>query len=186
MYKLDSVDRPMDGIIKIILRHKQNECKLLLFGCYIPPEHSSRGRVSHDVFSYLRCEIYGDIIDMDHIVICGDINARIGRLSDCIRNLDVSIPDRNVIDDIRNTQGGEFVEFLQEMNMCVLNGRFVDDNFTCISTKGRSVVDYICVMNDQFTMFKSFRVFTVSEMIDKYALTPLVSDRSRPLTIHSS
>ena len=92
----------------------------------------------------------------------------------------MSIPDRNVIDDIRNTQGEEFVEFLQEMNMCVLNGRFVDDNFTCISTKGRSVVDYICVMNDQFTMFKSFRVFTVSEMIDKYALTPLVSDRSRP------
>ena len=36
------------------------------------------------------------------------------------------IPARNVIYDIRNTQGKEFVEFLQEMNMCVLNGRCVD------------------------------------------------------------
>ena len=126
MYKLDSIDPPIDGIMKIILSHKQNEGKLLLFGCYIPPEHSSKDRVSHDVFSYLRCKIYGDIIDMNHIVICGDINARTGRLSDCIRKLDVSIPERNVIYDIRNTQGKEFVEFLQEMNMCVLNGRCVD------------------------------------------------------------
>ena len=97
MYKLDSIDPPMDGIMKIVLSpHKQNEGKLLLFGCYIPPEHSSKDRVSHDVFSYLSCEIYGDIIDMNHIVICGDINARTGRLSDCIRKLDVSTGTNHV------------------------------------------------------------------------------------------
>ena len=81
---------------------------------------------------------------------------------------------------VKNTQGEEFIEFLQEMNMCVLNGRFSNDNFTCISSRGKSVVDYICVLQDQFNLYNDFRVHVVTEMIDKCAIMELISDLSRP------
>ena len=68
-------------------------------------------------------------------MLCGDFNARIGHLSDCINGLD-DVSNRKVLDDGKNPQGEEFVEFLREMNLCVLNGRFdvSNDNYTCIGT----------------------------------------------------
>jgi hypothetical protein len=174
------VDRSIEGVIQISLRHKHAETKILLFGCYVPPEHSTRGRLSHEVFSYLSTNIYQNVVDADCIIVCGDFNARIGNLTDCIAEVDVDICTRNVLDDVKNSQGEEFIEFLQEMNMCVLNGRFSNDNFTCISSRGKSVVDYLCVLQDQFNLFNDFRVHSVTDMIDKCAIMELISDLSRP------
>ena len=81
---------------------------------------------------------------------------------------------------MKNSQGNEFIDFLQEMSMCVLNGRFNQDNFTCVSHKGRSVVDYICVLHDQFNMYNNFNVKTITELIDQLNLSELVSVLSRP------
>ena len=75
------VDKSIDGVVKLLLHHKLNGYNLILFGCYVPPENSSRGRVSHDIFSYLSTQIYQDITEVDNIVICGDLNARLGNLS---------------------------------------------------------------------------------------------------------
>ena len=66
------------------------------------------------------------------------------------------------------------------MTMCVLNGRFSNDNYTCISQKGRSVVDYICVLQDQYNMYSDFEVHTVTNLIDRFSLVELISDVSRP------
>ena len=65
--------------------------------------------------------------------------------------------------------------------MCVLNGRFNHDNFTYVSHKGRSVVDYICVLHDQFNMYNNCNVKTITELIDQLNLSELVSVLSRPL-----
>ena len=174
------MDKSVDGVIKVLFRHKYNDCNVVLFGCYIPPEHSTRGRMSHEVFSYLSTHIYQDVTDMDCILICGDINARIGSLSDTIVGVDGEIPNRAVLDSAKNLQGEEFVDFLQEMTMCVLNGRFSNDNYTCISQKGKSVVDYICVLQDQYNMYSDFEVHTVTDLIDRFSLVELISDVSRP------
>ena len=83
---------------------------------------------------------------MDCILIYGDINARIGSLSDTIVGVDGEISNITVLDSVKNLQGEEFVDFLQEMTMCVLNGSFSNDNYACISQKGKYVVDYICIL----------------------------------------
>ena len=120
---------------------------VVLFGCYIPPEYSTRGRMSHEVFSRIySTHIYQYVAYMDCILIYGDINARIGSLSDTIVGVDGEIPNRTVLDSVKNLQGEEFVDFLQEMTMCVLNGSFLNDNYACISQKGKYVVDYICIL----------------------------------------
>ena len=64
LYNIDHVDKSV-GVIKLLLRHKYNDCSIVLFGCYIPPVHSTRGRMSHEVFSYLSTHIYQDVTDMD-------------------------------------------------------------------------------------------------------------------------
>ena len=47
---------------------------------------------------------------------------------------------RNVVDYIENHHGDVFAN----VNLGMLNGRFRDNEFSCISTSGKSVVDYIC------------------------------------------
>ena len=101
-----------------------------IFTCYIPPEHSSRGRVTQSIFTYLSSEIYRTISECDCMIVCGDFNARIGNLSDCIIDVDSIIISRSSIDKTTNKQGYDLIEFLQEMRMCTLNGRFEHHSFT--------------------------------------------------------
>ena len=131
------------------------------------------------MFAYLSTQIYIEYEDADVVLVCGDLNARIGNLCDCIVNVDHELPQRKVLDVTKNSQGEEFVDFLQEMAMCVLNGRSENDNYTCISTKGSSVVDYIAVLQDQYYLFCDFKVDTVSDLINRFSLYELLSDVSR-------
>ncbi|WAQ95035.1 hypothetical protein MAR_007506 [Mya arenaria] len=80
-----------------------------------------------------------------------------------------------------NQHGHTFIEFLNDAKLCVLNGRFTSDNYTSISTKGNSVVDYLCVPQDMFDWFKSFTVLTVKEITDRHNLHGLIGVRSRLL-----
>ena len=72
------------------------------------------------------------------------------------------------------------MEFLNEAKVCVLNGRFNEqDNYTSISGRGKAVVDYICVPHDIFSRCKYFNVVTVQEITDQFALHGLLGERSR-------
>ena len=35
LYNIVNVDKSVDGVIKVLLRHKYNDCSIVLFGCYI-------------------------------------------------------------------------------------------------------------------------------------------------------
>ncbi len=50
-----------------------------------------------------------------------------------------------------------------ECDMCMLNGRFGDNSnkFTCVSTKGASVVDYALVPARNFDSFTNFSIYTI-------------------------
>ena len=52
---------------------------------------------------------------------------------------------RKVIDEVKTEQGETLVSFLRSSGLCLVNGRVGQGNFTCISGKGHSVVDYCIV-----------------------------------------
>ena len=96
------------------------------------------------------------------MILCGDFNARCGSLdADC-----EGLPSRKVIDVVKNSQGETFVDFLSSVNMAVVNGRKGQDAFTCISSKGCSVVDYCIVGVDNFELIDNFKVLTMSECVE--------------------
>ena len=61
------------------------------------------------------------------------------------------------------------MNFLRSVNMGVVNGRKGKDAFTCVSGKGRSVVDYCnCIVGaEYFDLINNFRVVTMMKCIDK-------------------
>ena len=104
--------------------------------------------------------------------ICGDINARCGRTQDYIEWVD-EIPARCIIDSEENHYGDVFIDHLTTTNMCMLNGRIGDqmnNSFTHISNKGKSVVDYVWVPHEQLHFWQNFSVNTLSDLIESYQI----------------
>ena len=64
------------------------------------------------VFTHLLGEIYM-LSEYDSIILCGNVNSRIGQLSDSISGLD-EIPQRKTVDKTCNQHGHTFVEFLTQ------------------------------------------------------------------------
>ena len=113
--------------------------------------------------------------------LCGDYNARVGRGSDIINDVD-DLLDRNIIDNVKNSHGDVLLEFLRDTQTCILNGRLTADfdKYTSLSTRGKSVVYYIITPQHCFTCCKSLKVDLVNDIIDSYKLTVLIGERCRP------
>lgn len=54
----------------------------------------------------------------------------------------------------------------------MLNGRFQDNEFTCISTSGKSVVDYICVPYEEMEFITDFKIVSMSTISNIIAHIP--------------
>ncbi len=98
------------------------------------------------------------------------------------RSPGMNIPVRNNIDDIVHGHGEFLIEFLIDSKMCVLNGIFQpeEDNFTCISGRGKSVVDFIITQHDCFYKCTDFKVLTSNEVIDQFNLQALIGAKCKP------
>ena len=59
------------------------------------------------------------------------------------------------------------IDILINTNMCFLNGRDSDNDFTSVSTNGRAVVDYCFVSHASLKIFSNFSVTRSSEFIDQ-------------------
>ena len=102
------------------------------------------------------------------VFICGDFNSRCGSLHDYISGVDV-LPERNTVDFTVNSYGELFIVFLINTNLCILNGRTsVRNEFTSISVKGCSVVDYFITPYDSLNYLT---VFTVTAPLIQAFLT---------------
>ncbi len=79
--------------------------------------------------------------EYDVIYLAGDVNSRIGSKKDYIQNIH-NIPLQKVIDYTSNKHAQQFIDFLLESKMCILNGRICpeNDNFTCVRTNGSSIM----------------------------------------------
>ena len=100
------------------------------------------------------------------VIICGDFNARCGKL-DMNRE---GIPTRIVTDVVKNNQGEAFVDFVRSVDMGVVNGRKGIDGFTCVLERGSSVVDYCIVGEQNMGLIDNFKVTTMNESIEEMKL----------------
>ena len=147
------------------LQHKFEGITLLPCVCYLPPENSSRYFDVTSFYDHLLTSIY-EFQNDGYIFVCGDFNSRCGELEDYIAGVD-SIPERNVVDFTVNTYGDLLIEFLINTNFCILNGRnSMNNDFTSVSTKGRSVVDYCLIPHDCIDIFRKFSVVHVIDLIN--------------------
>ena len=173
-FSIDVVDKRHEDILWLACTQINNPDNTIFIGvCYLPPAASSRGDKSHDVFDTLRCQCL-KFQDKGEILICGDFNARIGSLNDMsdVTQTRLYLPQRQIIDYTTNSHGKQLIDFLRDCNMVTLNGRFSSDkdNFTVISSVGKSVVDYAIVQADHFQNYSNFQVKTVLEILEYYSI----------------
>ena len=100
-----------------------------------------------------------------YTIILGDFNSRCGPNNDYIEGVDDIVP-RSVIDYTEILNGDLFIEFLTDINFAILNGRIAVNDFTYISPRWRSVVDYICVPYEQFEYISDFSVIKMMDLIN--------------------
>ena len=153
-YVIEITDSTFEGIISISLTNKLTNFSISIIACYLPPEQSVWGKDSDHFFVHL-CTVYYLNIESDIILITGDFNARIGNNNDIITDID-GVRDRFILDYVKGGHAEAFLDFLKDTKLCILNGRFGsdNDNYTYISTRGKSIVDYMIVPHDNMSYIK--------------------------------
>ena len=106
----------------------------------------------------------------DMFLFWGDFNGRIGDLSDIIDGKDNDVPPRKVLDNVKKGHAEALMEFVRDGKLVILNGRVnpENDNFTFISSRDKSVVDYMMAPQDCMRLVDSFRIDGVSDLMTKY------------------
>ena len=176
-YNIKVIDKCVDGIMGMYFQDNYSNYSFAIFSCYLPPEpEGSPYANANNFLNHLSSQLY-IFNDADVIII---FNRRIGKMSDVIECDD--LPDRKYIDEVVHGHGDSLIDFLIDNKMCVLNGRFAfeEDNFTCISGRGKSVVDYITTPHYCLSKCFNFKVLTSSEVINQFDLHGLISNRCKP------
>ena len=180
MFTCTVIDKTFEGILWTKFKHKlDDDIQFNMCACYLPPESSSRGDSQQEFFTTLLSQIYMYNNGIPYWIL-GDFNKRIGDRQDVDFNIDPDIPQRVCIDSV--FRGGEmFMDFLKDSRTCVLNGRFDpnNDNYTCITNRGQSVVDYICSPYDYLKYVSDFEVKLVNETINICGIAP-IEQRKQP------
>ena len=79
----------------------------------------------------------------------------------------------------KNRHGESFIHFLLECKLCIVNGR-VSPEFDNFTSKGRSVVDYICVQHNCIDKCIAFRVHDTNQLLSDFHLQGLIGDGCKP------
>ena len=121
--------------------------------------------------NYLKVEVLKYSM-MGHILLCGDLYAHTGLITDFIAddsNIPISSPPRYVFDneiphyfkDVTfNTQGRHVLDLCIGSRLRIVNGRFAEGSghFTCYTTRGCSVVDYVVISAELLHEISDFKV----------------------------
>ena len=128
-FQIDILDQSVDGMLWITV--KNPNCCFNICVCYLPPENSKYcdtveffGKLLEKIYVYQ---------NMGPLYLMGDYNARCGDCSDYIEDVDDVIP-REVLDTYCNRNGDALIDMLIDCNMCMVNGRVGNQDFTSIST----------------------------------------------------
>lgn len=171
-------DKSFEGILIVRFKHKHTSHEMIIICCYLPPENSKHGRNGSEFYAYLLQKVY-QYRDVDSLYICGDLNSRIITENDFIPEID-DIPNRTPLDIHGNVNGhGEcMIDFLLDSKMCITNGRITPqyDDFTYISSLGKSVIDYFIIPHDHIDKCIEQRVLTMRKLIDDNKLQDKILD----------
>ena len=178
-YKYEIIDKSQDGIICVRFTHNPTMYSFIIFACYFPPESSPWGRNADSFFNHILSLLYVYNDNVDSVFVMGDLNARIGTLNDCLQS--DNLPERSPIDLEKNNHGENLIEFLLESRMCILNGRYDPhyDDYTFLSTRGKSVVDYIITCHENINNCKQFSVIQMTDILDKHDLQYMLTDKCK-------
>lgn len=165
-FHVSVLDISYEGITWLKLENKSGEGVICLAVCYLPPSNSTRHVNAPDFFDTLLGNIH-EYQQLGLTVICRDFNSRIGDMPDCIERVD-AVPPRDVVDyQPCSSQGELLLEFLTSAEFCVLNGRnCIQNDFTCVSARGASVVDYCLVAHEQLHLFNKFKVVRARSLFE--------------------
>jgi len=174
------IDKSLDGLLVMELVNRSSEFTLVLFACYLPPENSVWGRDPTSFYAHIISQMYMNQ-NADAVVMCGDFNSRIGSMSDIVNDVD-DIVTRKVLDTVKKGHGESFIDFVKDSKLAIVNGRVdpENDNFTFVSSRGRSVVDYFLVPQDCLEFCKSFTVQLVSDLVEKTKSRNLIGPQCKP------
>ena len=156
---------------------------MYIANAYLPPSGSSIFRwYNVDACDMLELDI-ARYSKLGNIVVCGDLNARVGNLDDFVINDDkghIPVPKTYDVDSFsvkRHTQdslyyneyGRWLIDLCISAKFAILNGRCLGDLrgiFTSHQTEGSSVVDYNIVSKDFFQRVKTFSVLSLTDFSD--------------------
>ena len=117
------------------------------------------------------------------MIICGYFNGRIGILQEAESE---DLKKWSTIDGTINQNGRHLIDFLNENNLCILNGRLTpeNDNFTSKGS-GKAVVDYLITTTYKFPEFSEYRVHTVSDLLTAHNIQLLSDTKKVPVKSQS-
>ena len=183
-FNVDVLNSAYEGILWL-----KFECKLTNFcfsvcACYLPPENSTYVCNHHEFFDTLSTNVY-EYQKYGKFYIVGDFNARCGETQDYIEGVD-EVEPREIIDYNRNSYGDTFLDFLVNINCCMLNGRQGSSNeFTYIEPRrGHSVVDYCLVPHEQLNESNDFVIYRATVLMQNIDITT-VSNPKKSVSDHS-
>lgn len=110
-YSVTVTANDTDGILGIRVTNRYTDYSTVLVCNYLPPADSPYGS-NADMFFNRLLELVYETNDDDGLLLCGDLNARIGAKKDIISD-QIGIPNRENVDDKINSHGCSFLEFLK-------------------------------------------------------------------------
>ncbi len=176
-FSFQVLDKSFDGLLVTRFVSKTTDFEFVIYACYIPPEGSPWSQNISDYLGHLVSEVYAHY-ESDLLFIVGDFNGRTGGLTETF--IEDNIRDRSIIDNVRNSQGIAFFDFPADIRFCVLNGRYDNDDFTCISERGSSVVDYVAVPYNSLDCCVDFKVIPALEAINESEAEQFIGENHGP------
>ena len=154
---------------------------------YLPPLNSSYGKVhSKDIMIKLERQIE-HFACKGKLLVCGDLNARVGDSVDLIQTVeeqyiptnhddsyDIILPRVSCDNSVVNQTGRWLIDRCVDNQLYILNGRTLGDltgQFTCHTQRGSSVVDYIIASRSFSNFIHNMNVHDVSLFSDHCLLS---------------
>ena len=166
-FTVSVLDDTVEDILWVKLIHRDNvpSDNIVLCVAYLPPSDSVRNNDPEAFYCSLLEQVYA-FQNEDKLFVCGDFNSRVGDDSDYIEGVD-DVRPRDILDSTSNANGDPLIEFLVDCGLCMVNGRLGTNNYTHVSHRGKSVVDYVFVPYEQLLSIENFEVCLMSEMVQK-------------------
>jgi len=139
-YTVEVIDSDVEVAMWVKMCSTQGEeARLLIAVCYIPPEASSSGNNAKEKMQLLSEQVE-KYTPLGPLIFYGDSNARCGYV-----HAGGEVTTRCTVDPGKNRQEEALNDLVRSTGLCIVNGTKGKDAFTCVSSRGSSVVDYCIV-----------------------------------------